>query len=857
MSDKLKLEILFGAIDRITKPLKAIQSGSNDAAKALKATKDQLRELNAIQSKIDTFKKVNKDLSITGNMLKASQEKIRALKDEIAKVPAPTRDMARAMKQATAEASGLKRKHNELREQQQRLRTTLNGVGMDTHKLADHQLELKKRIEAATGAVSRQSQVLEAQNQKMRRIHVARAEYEKGLGTRNKLAGTGATTMAAGVGMGLPILKAIRDFASFEDAMLGVARQVDGAKDANGRYTQTYYEMGDAIKALSERLPLTSIEFANIVEAAARMGVQGKDNLLIFAETAAKSAIAFDMPVAELSDQMGKLAGLYKIPIKDIASLGDAINYLDDNAQSKGGDIINVMQRIAGVTASVRMSYKEAAALGSTFLSLGSTAETSATASNAMIMRLNNAPILATAKRYREGLEMLGLDAHKLQTGMGKDATGTIQMVMDAINKLPQNKQLEAATRIFGIEYGDEAAKLANNLDEYRRQLKIVNEEKAKGSMDREAITRTQALSAQYELAKSSVFNLSSELGQNFKPQLVSILKAIADVLQGTRDWAKENPGTASAIMKTTAVIAAFLAVTGALMIGLAAVLGPLLVVRLGFAMLGIQGGGVLSMLMSVGKGFLWLGRIMLMNPIGLAITAIALAAFLIYRYWEPIKGFFGGLWTEIRSAFSGGILGIGALILNWSPLGLFYKAFAAVMSWFGIEMPGKFTEFGSAMMRGLVKGILGALGWVKDAVLSVAGSTVGWFKEKLGIHSPSRVFAELGGYTMEGLEQGLLGGQDGPLSAVMATAKRLSAIGAGVMLGGAAMAGDIAIDSRAPINSGVPMASASVPMQVTINIYGAPGQDVSAIRREVEQALANAESTRAARSRSRLTDKD
>ena len=29
------------------------------------------------------------------------------------------------------------------------------------------------------------------------------------------------------------------------------------------------------------------------------------------------------------------------------------------------------------------------------------------------------------------------------------------------------------------------------------------------------------------------------------------------------------------------------------------------------------------------------------MNPIGLVITAIAGAAYLIYRYWEPIKGFF------------------------------------------------------------------------------------------------------------------------------------------------------------------------------------------------------------------------
>lgn len=44
-------------------------------------------------------------------------------------------------------------------------------------------------------------------------------------------------------------------------------------------------------------------------------------------------------------------------------------------------------------------------------------------------------------------------------------------------------------------------------------------------------------------------------------------------------------------------------------------------------------------------------------NPIGaviLGITALAGAAYLIYRYWEPIKGFFKGLWDGIVSVFQG-----------------------------------------------------------------------------------------------------------------------------------------------------------------------------------------------------------
>ncbi len=95
-----------------------------------------------------------------------------------------------------------------------------------------------------------------------------------------------------------------------------------------------------------------------------------------------------------------------------------------------------------------------------------------------------------------------------------------------------------------------------------------------------------------------------------------------------------------------------------------------------------------------VGRGVLWMGRALLMNPIGLAITAIGLAAVAIYKYWEPIKGFFSNLWGQIKAAFNGGLAGIGQLILNWSPIGLFYKAFSSVLGWFGVELPNTFTGF-------------------------------------------------------------------------------------------------------------------------------------------------------------------
>jgi len=668
---RMKLEVLLATINQATGPLKAITKGSNETAKALKDARARLRELNDAQKNLDGFRKLDKDISITANQMKAAQQRVKELKLEMDAAGKPTAAMSREFNKAVKEARSLKDRHGELIAKQQLLRTELNGSGMDTRKLAEHQRTLKTDIANATSAVERQTAALKQQSDIAARMHAARAARDKGLQTRDQIAGAGASTMAAGVAMGLPVLKAINDFREFESAMVGVSKQVEGTRDANGNLTRSYYEMGEAIKDMSERIPLTSLEIARLVEGAARMGIQGKENLLIFTEQAAIMASAFDLPVDQVAEDIGMMRGLYKIPIESIHELGDAINWLDDNAQSQGGAIINVMKRIAGTAGMVNMGFRDAAALGSTFLSLGASEEVAATATNAMITRLTNAPILATAKRYSEGLKMLNLEASTLQRNMNADATGTILDVLDRIKALPGDKQLEAATRIFGIEYGDDASKLAQNLEEYRRQLKLTKDQAAQGSMLREARARNAALDSQIEMAKSSIFNSSSELGQQLKPVLVDILGIIRDVTHAVRDWVKEHPVLAGSIIKTVAVLSILAIIIGSLLLAIAAIMGPLVIARYGFALLGIKGAALVPILKGIGTAIMFIGRMLLLNPIGLLITGIAVAALLIYKYWGPIKGFFSRLWDAITERFNRFIKPIKA-------------ALSAVGEWFG-----------------------------------------------------------------------------------------------------------------------------------------------------------------------------
>ncbi len=175
-------------------------------------------------------------------------------------------------------------------------------------------------------------------------------------------------------------------------------------------------------------------------------------------------------------------------------------------------------------------------------------------------------------------------------------------------------------------------------------------------------------------------------------------------------------------------------------------------------------------------------------------------------------------------------------------------------------QAAARFVDFGANLMSGLVNGIKSGLGSVKDAIESAGGSVIGWFKEKLGIHSPSRVFAALGGFTMAGLEQGLREGQDGPLSTVLEVGKRIVAAGAGIGITGAAIAGGapLTVDNRPPLTVASAAARAPVaPAPITIQVYAAPGMDEQALAQKVLQVMRQEQATQAARERSRLRDRD
>ncbi|HAI6250254.1 TPA: phage tail tape measure protein [Escherichia coli] len=596
MSDNnLRLQVILNAVDKLTRPFRAAQASSKELAGAIRNSRDALKQLNQAGNSLEKFRKLQADNKKLGDRLNYARQKANLLSSELEAMEQPSQRHLVALGRQTLAVQRLEEQQKYLQKQTALVRAELYRAGISAKDDAGATARLARETSRYNQELSKQEARLKRLGEAQRRMNAARASYARSLEVRDRIAGAGATTTAAGLAMGAPVMAAVKSYTSMEDAMKGVAKQVNGLRDDNGNRTARFYEMQDAIKAASEQLPMENgaVDFAALVEGGARMNVANPDDswedqkrdLLAFASTAAKAATAFELPADELSESLGKIAQLYKIPTRNIEQLGDALNYLDDNAMSKGADIIDVMQRLGGVAD--RLDYRKAAALGSTFLTLGAAPEVAASAANAMVRELSIATM--QSKSFFEGMNLLKLNPELIEKQMTKDAMGTIQRVLEKVNALPQDKRLSAMTMLFGKEFGDDAAKLANNLPELQRQLKLTAGNDALGSMQKESDINKDSLSAQWLLVKTGAQNTFSSLGETLRQPLMDILYTVKSVTGALRRWVEANPELTGTLMKAAAVVAAVTVGLGTLAVVLAAVLGPLAVIRLGFSVLGIK----------------------------------------------------------------------------------------------------------------------------------------------------------------------------------------------------------------------------------------------------------------------------
>ena len=339
-----------------------------------------------------------------------------------------------------------------------------------------------------------------------------------------------------------------------------------------------------------------------------------------------------------------------------------------------------------------------------------------------------------------------------------------------------------------------------------------------KGLLDADFNRRMEGASEQFKAFKIGVMDVGITIGDALLPPLTELLQEIRPGIKAFGDWAKEHPGLIKGVIGLvggliagkvaiiamkyginlllspfTAMGTALHAVTGkwlyfkgmlqagrfapilsglralasgALAVGrflipfgqglLMAFGGPLMLAGKGALFLGrLLVGNLAAGLRIAGQAALWFGRALLMNPIGLAVTAIAGGAYLIYRNWDRLKPWFLRLWAGIRSLIGTAWEGIKGAFFSFHPLGILLKNWQPLTTWFR-GLPAQFAAYGRDIINGLVNGIQGLINKPVEAITSMGASIRDKFKSLLGIKSPSRVFAELGINLAEGAAAGV-----------------------------------------------------------------------------------------------------
>ncbi|RKO81255.1 phage tail tape measure protein [Pectobacterium parmentieri] len=357
---------------------------------------------------------------------------------------------------------------------------------------------------------------------------------------------------------------------------------------------------------------------------------------------------------------------------------------------------------------------------------------------------------------------------------------GRVAGNVDAQQRLMQRYGLQEVFRT--PEAVNHALSMKQNWKSYQSNQQAMNGPAATQTLGRDFALRNDTLTARWNRMTTSLMNIALNVGEALTPVLVSLSDALIPILDQLVTWTAANPELVRGIVMTVAGFFIFgKAVIGAKQ-GITSLLSALqklwdgvLQVKLGWQLFSaglrttgfLQGigamlngvasgagtlarmlGGVLrSGLMIAGRAVLFLGRMLLMNPIGLTVTAIAGTAYLIYRYWEPISGFFKNLWSQVSQAFnagwealnnavSGGVMGITALLFDWSPFGVLYSIFADTVSELGIQLPGSLSALGGVIIDALVNGLTSAFPELKNVLKTIDEFIPDSVKDFLGIGS-------------------------------------------------------------------------------------------------------------------------
>ena len=695
--------------------------------------------------------------------------------------------------------------------------------------------ELHRRYEALGRTLDQIRQKTEALNRSMERGAALKAGRDEKLGAMRETAG-------AALAVGAPVVVSVKMAAALEDLVKDIA--------ITGEMTQAEEQkLGQVLRDTARQYNQHATEVGAGLQALVASGITSSAELQRYAPILAKAATATRASVDDLGNVFVALKNNLNVGAQDTEAALNMLAYAGKQGQFELKEMAKWMPNLAPMMQAMGVTGTEAVAeLGAALQVARKGAGSSDEAANNLRNFLSKVTAPDTLKDFEKaGIDLKGSLIQLRAQGM-TPMMGMLEIIRDYMKKVGGEgavKQFDAAAKagdMEGVKALSESYGLGAlfqdmqamsfirpaiaDMEEFKRIKEGAMAAGGKDMLGDDFAKRMAGSQEQMKRFGILAQDIGLSIGTALLPPLVSIMESLAPVIKGIGEWAQANPGLVKTIVGIgLALTAGKLAVLGMGWAVSFLVLSPLnglrtalltvggrllwfkglwqagafapavraisslgagfmralpmaaafgkglwmavympfkLLAQGGFVLAKLLGGALLSGLRLAGQAVLFLGRALLMNPIGLAVTVIAGAAYLIWRNWDRLGPMFARLWGGIKATMAGAV------------------------AWFK-GLPGQMAAIGGEIINGLINGIKQKLAAAGEAIKSVGASVRDTFKGMLGIRSPSRVFAEMGGNLSEGLSLGMTA----KLGAVTKAAAGMAAA-ASVSVGGAAFAATV-----------------------------------------------------------------
>ncbi|WP_234387480.1 phage tail tape measure protein [Sphingomonas sp. STIS6.2] len=796
MDRNLRIRMLLEAGDRVTGPLRAIAGGSTKAAQALKLTRDGLREIERAQGDIAGFRKLKTGLGDTGTALGTARTRMAGLRQDIAATDKPTAALTRALAKAERAVTTLEVTERKQSQSLQEMSLRLHTAGINTNDLARHQRRLRTEAVQTNRTIVEQTAEVGRLADRERRMAAGRARFSRMQGTATGLAAGGAAAIGTGMAMAAPLIGSIKAAQDFQSVMTDIGQKADLSRAASD-------QLGRNLLASARAANQMPADLQAGVDALAGLGAKVPDAVAMM-KPIGRAATAYKAEISDLSAAAFAATDNLKVPV---AQTGKIIDVMASAGKAGAFEIKDMAQYFPALTAAYQ-------GLGQT--GVGAVADLAA---GLQIARKGAGDAASAGSNLANILQKIASPAtNKAFEKMGVDLPAALKKAyaegktpLEAIAELT-NKTLKGDLSKLGYLFEDAQVQqglrpLIQNMEEFRKIRAEAG--KAGGTTDSDFADRMKDSAEQSKQLKVNATTLAITLGAQLLPTINAIVTRANAFATWIGDVANRYPNATKAVAIGAAAFAGLFFVLGGGAIVIAGLVAPFSALAFAAGALGIGMLPVIGIALAVVAG----------------IVAIGAAAYLIYANWGAIGGWFAGLWQGIKGTFAGAV------------------------DWFA-SLPTRFAQIGRDMISGLIRGIFGMFGSLKTTIVGVASSAAGWFKAKLGIHSPSRVFAGFGGNIVDGLTNGIAAQEGEPVKRMDRLSSRLtSAIVTGSAIPALAMGGAA---GAAPASPGTVSAA---PRSYTIHINQQPGQDAQALARAVADELDRRDRETAARRRSSFAD--